>query len=144
MANMDRLQAIDYLREKANVSYEEAMQLLDQHDGDVMPVMVELEKQGRLYAQRHDRNTQADWQANVESDVHEATTKAKSFLKDFANTRVVIEKKGQDGEAETVANVSAPIAAGITVFAPYITLAAGALGLATGYNVKVEKKEDEN
>lgn len=140
--HQDTLQHIDYLREKADISYEEAMALLEQMDGDVMRALVDLERQGRLYAQVRYTNSHND---QSKEDINEAKEKAASFLRRASKSRVVIERKRADGEKETLMNVSAPIAAGVTLFAPYITLAGAALTLATGYQVKVEdfdKKED--
>jgi hypothetical protein len=74
-------------------------------------------------------------------DAQEARRKARTFFKDACNTRIVIEKKHDNGEKETIANVSAPVAACVTVVAPYLTLAAGALALVTGHQFKI-KKED--
>ena len=51
MTNNEMLQNIEYLREKANITYEEASELLNDNGGDVMRVMIELEKQGRLNEQ---------------------------------------------------------------------------------------------
>lgn len=142
MMNNDMLQAIEYLRERADVSYEEATRLLEESGGDVMRAIVEMEKQGRLYSQQVSGNAQTDRGAQWEAEAQEAKGKAASFFQKAVKSRVIIEKKREDGEMETVANVSAPVAAGITIFAPYITLAATAIGIATGFQVKVEKPEN--
>lgn len=141
--NNDMLQNIEYLREKANVSYEEAGQLLEQFDGNVMSAIVELEKRGRLYSQKASGNAQSENAEKWQKEANEAKNKASSFFKEVGKTRLVIEKRRGDGEMETIANVSAPLAAGVTIFAPYITLAATAVGLASGYQVKVEKNGEK-
>lgn len=141
--NNDMLQNIEYLRGKADVSYEEAMHLLERFDGNVMGALVELEKSGRLYTQRPFGNTQTDYTEQWQQDASEARNKASSFIKKASKTRVRIEKERENGEIETIANVSAPIAAGVTLFAPYVTLAATAIGIATGYRVKVDQPDDE-
>ena len=43
MMNNEMIQNIEYLREKANVSYEEATELLENNNGDVMHAMIELD-----------------------------------------------------------------------------------------------------
>lgn len=143
MTNNDMLQSIDYLREKANVSYEEAVKLLERFDGNVMSAIVELERRGLLYSQHTSGHAQPDGTEQWQRDVDEAKNKAASFIQKAVKTRVVIEKKGDNGETETIANVSAPIAAGVTLFAPYVALAATAVGFATGYAVKLERPEDQ-
>ena len=130
----DMLQKTVYLRERADVTYEEAMQLLTQNNGDVVACLVELEKQGRVYGGEH---------ANMHRNDHcaqEAKEKVTSFFKEACKTRIVIEKRKENGDRETIANVSAPVAAGITLVAPYLSLAAGVIALATGHSVKVKKE----
>jgi len=140
MMNNEMIQNIEYLREKANVSYEEAMELLQNSNGDVMRAMIELEKQGRLYSQPADCGKTRDEQ-QFHDDLNEAKGKAKSFLNKARQTRLVIEKKNQHDEKETVANVSALVAGCVTIFAPHLTMAAGLLTLITGHQVKIESKD---
>lgn len=44
----NHMENIDFLRERAEISYEEAVTLLDRFDGDVTRCMIELERQGKL------------------------------------------------------------------------------------------------
>lgn len=44
---MDKLEKVERLRERANVSYEEASQALDEANGDLLDALVILEKQGK-------------------------------------------------------------------------------------------------
>ncbi len=45
------MEQIDYLREKAAISYEEAVEVLEKNDGDLAHCMVDLERRGRLKPQ---------------------------------------------------------------------------------------------
>lgn len=45
---MDDLEKVERLREKADVSYEEAKKALEECDGDLLDAMVYLEKQGKV------------------------------------------------------------------------------------------------
>jgi len=135
----DMLEKADYLRERANVTYEDAKQLLEKNNGDVVASLVELEKQGRVYARQSD-GREHESMHYCHHDVQEAKNKAAIFFKDACKTRIVIEKHNGNGEKETVANVSAPIAACITVVAPYLSLAAGVFALATGHQFKIKKE----
>ena len=132
----DMLQKTVYLRERADVTYEEAMQLLEKNNGDVVACLVELEKQGRVYGGEHAHMHHNDHCAQ------EAKEKVTSFFKEACKTRIVIEKRKENGDRETIANLSAPVAAGITIVAPYLSLAAGVIALATGHQVKVKKEND--
>ena len=42
------IEQIDYLRDKAGLTYEEAINLLEKNDGDLTKCVVELERQGRI------------------------------------------------------------------------------------------------
>ena len=139
MMNNDMLQNIEYLREKANVSYEEAMALLENQNGNVMRVLVDLENQGRLYTQLDAIDTpQAAWQRG---DAPKAKKeKAASIFQKVRQTRLIIEKKNCHGEKETVANIGALTAAGVTVFLPHFMFVAVLLTLVTGHEVRMEKK----
>ena len=44
---MDKLEKVERLRERANVSYEEASQALDEAGGDLLDALVILERQGK-------------------------------------------------------------------------------------------------
>jgi hypothetical protein len=133
----DMLKSADYLRERADVTYEEAMQILTKNDGDVVASLVELEKQGRV--RRADGGEHANMHCN-DYRAREAKEKITSFFKEASKTRIVIEKRKENGDKETIANLSAPVAAGITIVAPYLSLAAGAIALVTGHQVKVKKE----
>lgn len=145
MMNEDMIRNIDYLREKANVSYEEAMTLLERNDNNVMRALVELEQQGRVYtqAQAESANAQqgpSDWQKR-QNEKREAKEKAASFFQRAFQTRLVVERKQEDGDKATVANLSVPFVIGATIIAPYLAVATAAITLVCGYQVKV-KKED--
>ena len=47
---MDNLEKVEKLRERANVSYEEARQALEENNWDMLDSMVSLEKQGKVNA----------------------------------------------------------------------------------------------
>lgn len=47
MANYT-IEQVDYLREKADVSYEEAVSLLEQYQGDLTRCLIDLERNGRI------------------------------------------------------------------------------------------------
>lgn len=143
MTNKEMLENIEYLRERANVTYEEAELLLNQFDGNVMRVLVELEHQGRVYGQAHnDGDTTGS--ANQDSDpVDDGMKKAKSFFENAMKTHLVIEKNTGDKQTK-VADLPAPLAVVGALAAPWLAVAAAGLGFATGYTAKVEKAKDED
>lgn len=145
MMNDDMLRNIEYLREKADVSYEEAGELLEKFDGNVMRVLVELERQGRVYPQG---NPKEDWQDHRQDyryeqhqyEPHQNTKKhASSFISQALQHRLVIES-GKGDKKKTVANLSAPYCAGAAIVAPHLAVASVGLMFVLGYKVKLEKQ----
>ena len=130
----DMLQKIVTLRERADVTYEEAAQILTKNNGDVAASLVELEKQGRVDGGEH-----AKMQHNT-SCTQETKEKVTSFFKEACKTRIVVEKRKGNGDRVTIVNLNAPAAAGITILAPYLALAAGVIAFATGHQFKITKE----
>lgn len=141
MTNEEMLRNIEYLREKADVSYEDAEKLLERFDGNVMRALVELEQQGRVYAQPHSGESTSKERQENQQRCNEAKEKATSFVNKALQTRLVVEKKDEKGEKQTVANVNLPFAAVVAVAAPWLTVATAGLAVITGHNVKIEKDE---
>lgn len=140
MMNEEMLRNIDSLRERADATYEEAIELLERNGGDLGRALVELEHQGRIHAATG--AAQGEQRQQCRDDARQAKQKAASFWQKACRTRLVVERDGKEGEKETIVNLSAPFAVGVTVIAPYVTLASAALTLATGCQVKVRKVED--
>ena len=130
----DMLQKIASLRERADVTYEEAAQILAKNNGDAVASLVELEQQGRV-----NKGEQAKMQHNNYC-TQETKDNVTSFFKEACKTRIVIEKRKENGDRVTVVNVNVPVAAVITIAAPYLTIAAGVIALVTGHQVKVMKE----
>ena len=84
---MDDLEKVEKLRERANVSYEEAKEALDKANGDLLDAIVYLEKQGKVKApEQTSYSTEADSQpdyADVPAIVKEGEqrTEEESFGK---------------------------------------------------------------
>lgn len=145
MMNDDMLRNIEYLREKADVSYEEAMGLLEKFDGNVMRVLVELERQGRVYPQGgqadYDYTSQPkeEWHEHARKEAKDAKKQAAGFASQALRHRVIVERKTNEGEKEVVANLSAPYCAGATLVAPWLAVGSVALMFVMGYKVKIKK-----
>jgi len=149
MMQDDTLRNIEYLREKADVSYEEAMELLTKFDGNVMRALVELERQGRVYSARPvdddglpPHYTHADHQRyqqdRQKEKAQEAKKKASGFVSRALEHRLVVES-GAGDDKKTVANLSAPYVAGAAVIAPHLAVASVGLMFLLGYRVKLKK-----
>lgn len=143
MYNTELLANIEYLREKANVSYEEAERLLNENGGNVMRVLVELERQGQVYSQASgNAETVHHAEQAKKTSIHDETKKVKPFIKQAMATRLVVKKKREDGKQDMVANVPVPFAILFALCAPWLTIATAVVAFATGYNVNVDKAEE--
>lgn len=139
--NEDKLRDIEYLRQKANVSYEEASTLLDQNGGDVIRALMVLEQQGRLYPPAQTAHEQTQPEEQWQEEVHRAKEKARPFIEKAFRNRLVIERKREDGSKETVINLSTPLAIGAAIVAPWLAVASAAVTVATGCRVKIENDD---
>ena len=147
MMNDDILRNIEYLREKADVSYEEAAEMLEKFDGNVMRVLVELERQGRVFPQGRPeyeppRAAQRPQGHQRKQPPYEDVKKqATSAISRALQYRVVVES-GTGEKKKTIADLSAPYVAGAAVIAPHLALPSVALMFLMGYRVKVKREKN--
>lgn len=141
MTKNEMLENIEYLREHADISYEEAERLLDENDGNVMRVLVELERQGRVYNQAAADDKASDSQQRTSDPLDDGVKKAKSFFNKAMRTHLVIEKNTGDTRTK-VADVPAPVAVLGAVAAPWLAVALAGVGFVTGHSAKVKKTQD--
>ena len=93
---MDRLEKVERLRERANVSYEEAKAALEMSGDDLLEAMVLLEKQGKVkepgqssYSTRYEEQKEYD---RVADKVEEQKKAAPTFKKSVKNVvRTIID-----------------------------------------------------
>lgn len=141
MASKEILESIDYLRERANVSYEEAERLLNQYDGDIMRALIYLEHQGKVYGQEQPREDEAvHGHGQEESPIDIGMKKVSSFVEHAMDTHLVVEQK-KDDQQKKVLDVPVPLAIIAAVAAPWLTVAAAGLGWATGHNARIVKEK---
>lgn len=116
------VESLEFLKEKANITYDEAVELLKKYEGDVALAIVELEKQGRLKS---------------ETTAKAAKTKNKTeakkcgigrlFRKLMAH-RLVVKK-----EEMVIANISWLFIIISVCTAPWLVIFAFVLSLVLGY-----------
>ncbi len=92
---MDKLEKVERLRERANVSYEEASQALDEAGGDLLDALVILERQGKTkspeqstFSTSYEEQTEY---VNVENQLIEAE-KNREQKKDHLGFREAVKK----------------------------------------------------
>lgn len=110
---------IEILRQKSGVSYEEAVDLLEYHNGSLARALLDLEKNGRIKTEKNS------------SDVHKGIKGAFSFL---YRLRLKIQK----GDIP-ILNISSLFVLLTLLVAPHICVIGLILCLVLGYRISVER-----
>lgn len=118
---MTKLEQIDMLRERANVTYEEAKEALESCNYDMVEALVYLERNKKI---------KNEGSSNCEEG-YGFITAIKNLIKKGNATKFVIKKK-----ESILLKVPVTIAAIITVIAPYITVIALVLALFTNHKLQ--------
>ncbi|MBO0524772.1 DUF4342 domain-containing protein [Clostridium botulinum] len=119
------LEQIDLLRKRANVSYEEAKEVLEKFDGDIIEALVYLEK-----------NKKVNEDFCCESKFF---NKIKMLIRKGNKTKVVVRKK-----EETVLKVPVNVVILCAALAFPVTIAATIIALVTKHTIRIEKNSGEN
>jgi len=121
------LENIDKIRERTGVSYKEAKEILEKHNGDVLEALIEIEE-------REERKNA--WSENLSSKGEAILDSLKDVLRKGNVTKIVVRKDG-----ETIVNL--PITAG--AIGAVLAWPAAALGLTAAVIAKCDieiTKED--
>jgi hypothetical protein len=118
-----RLENIDELRRRANVSYEAAKEALEKCNDDIVEALIYLEKNNMARP-----NTTCEKKSSL-------WTKFKNLVKKGNVTRLVISKK-----ENLLFSLPVTLAVIITIMAPYLTLIGLAAALFTGHRIKLLSK----
>ena len=94
---MEMFEKVDALRERANVSYEEAKNALDRTNGDVLEAMILLEREGKTRNSGADsvNNCCADKASDDKNDGKTVGDKLKSLFHKSTVNYVVIDRKDE-------------------------------------------------
>ncbi|NMB01590.1 MAG: DUF4342 domain-containing protein [Firmicutes bacterium] len=152
---MDKLEQIEKLRERAQVSYDEAKDAYEQANGDLLDALIYLEKQGKVRPPQGDGYYRSETSGDPEASFNERKeqeskkgstgdeTETKSFretLERFGSFLAGLIRKGNNTsfeilkDKEHVASFPVTVLALVLLFAPHITLPAIVIGLFLGYH----------
>ncbi|WP_017413840.1 DUF4342 domain-containing protein [Clostridium tunisiense] len=121
-----RLENIDEVRRRANVSYEDAKAALEMCNDDLVEALVYLERQKKF---------------KTNSCCGEETsfgTKVKELIKKGNNTKFMVKKK-----EDVVLSMPVTGATIITVIAPYVTVGGLLVAFFTGHRIKFQGKNGD-
>lgn len=122
---MDKLEKIDLIRERLNVSYEKAHKLLDDSDGDVIKALIKLEE----------NNDSQKTEYRVKGQ--ELLNKIKNIIQEGNVNKITVKNNDQT-------LVQIPVTAGIIglVLFPYMGIIAGLTAMYKDYTLEIERKKE--
>lgn len=121
---------IELIRAKSGISYQEAVSLLDYHNGNVARALVDLERNGRIKAQAaRPNNAGSQKKSTGRSGVAEWVSK-------LYRARLKITK-----DSTTVVNLSALFGIAALIFSPHMVIAGGLASLVLGYKFAFVKDD---
>jgi NACalpha-BTF3-like transcription factor len=123
----DKLEKIDLLRQRANVSYEEAKEALEKFNYDLVEALIYLEKQNKIKTSK------------INCKGSKFVEYTKELIRKGDKTRFIIKKSDT-----TVLNIPVTVAAIATVAAMPFAIAGIALALITDHKIKFEKADGED
>lgn len=160
---MDRLEQIEKLRERAQVTYDEARAAYDEAGGDLLDALIILERQGKVAPPKGDGYYRSE--QVVTEPIHEEkeersegrrTTNEQESTNNFKETLDKIWKffsglikKGNETsfevlkEKEHMASFPVTVLALLLVFAPWITLPLIVIGLFFGFHYQFVSNDEE-
>ncbi|MCK9525346.1 MAG: DUF4342 domain-containing protein [Limnochordia bacterium] len=150
---MDRLEQIEKLRERAQVTYDEARSAYDTAGGDLLDALIILEKQGKVAPPKGDgyyRSEQQTVSEPVGEDEEESDKRRKKAEETNSNFKDAMDKiwkfltglikKGNETnfeilkDKEHMATFPVTVLALLLLFAPWVTLPLIVIGLFFGFH----------
>jgi len=120
----EELEKVDVIRERTGVDYEQAVETLRSVDGDVLEAIIKLEKEEKQ------KYTKEEFQVRGQQVIG----RVKDLIRKGNVTRIRVKKDDR-------VLVDIPVTAGVvgTVIAPYLTVLAGIVALASKCTIEVER-----
>lgn len=159
---MEKLEMIEKLRERAQVTYDEAREALEQADGDLLDALIILERQGKVappkgggyYSsegstageQQSQENRQEE--QSSEKGATQQSNSVKETLEKFGNFLLGLLRRGNSTsfeilkDKEHVASFPVTVLAIMLLFAPWVTLPLIVIGLFFGYHYQFVRNDN--
>lgn len=132
------IEDIELLRKKSGMTYQEAVALLDYHDGNLARALIDLEKNGRLKEDTHmDSGSRMNSGNNTDKHI-DTKQKALGILQKLYRSRVKVQK----GKTPIV-NFSVLWGALCLILAPHMTIFGFILSLILGYQFSFTKLDED-
>ena len=125
------LEKLDILRERANLSYQEAKELLELCDGDVVQALIELEHRPK------EKCAGESFFSSAGEKTHDIIEKVKEIVAEGKVTRIRVSHEGK-----VITELPVAVGALGAVFLPQLTLLAGVLAMFRRCTIELVKKEE--
>ena len=134
------IEDVELLRKKSGMTYQEAVALLEYHNGNLARALIDLEKNGRLKDEKAGSTAAAGGTVNDDSARKRGETKEKALnlLQKLYRCRVKIRK----GDVPVV-NLSVLYAGAALIFAPHITVAGIIIAMVLGYQFSFSQMDED-
>ena len=131
------IEDIEILRKKSGMTYQEAVALLDYHDGNLARALIDLEKNGRL---KEDNKMEKAHLINgsMSDKSSEKNAREPGILQKLYRCRVKVQK-----EKTPILNFSVLFGALCLIVAPHLTIFGFILSLILGYQFSVSKMDED-
>lgn len=126
------IEDIELIRRKSGISYQEAVALLDYHNGNVARALVDLERNGRI------KNENAQPKRESASSGHKGRSGLVNFFTRLYQFRLKVKK-----ENIVITNVSLLFALLALLISPHLLLISAIIILVLGYKVSFDKKDSD-
>ena len=118
---------IDELRKRANVTYEDAKNALEQNDGNIIEALVYLEKQNKIKPEEKPSSECIFFRT------------VKRLIKKGNETKLIIKKNDI-----VVLNICITLFIVVTIVAAPLVIMSLIVALATNHKIRIQKKNDED
>lgn len=125
------IEDIELIRKKSGISYQEAVALLDYHNGNVARALVDLERNGRIKPESQQKAS-----ASSSGDSHHSRGALSRLFSKFYRFRLKVKK----GDI-VIANLSLLFSLLALMISPHLVLIAAILILVLGYRVSFDKND---
>lgn len=124
------IEDIELIRKKSGISYQEAVALLDYHNGNVARALVDLERNGRIKPEGEQKKTTGT------TSSQQSKSGLSNFFSKLYQFRLMIKK-----ENIVIANISMLFALLSLLVSPHLVIIAAIVILVLGYKVSFNKKD---
>lgn len=123
------IEDIELIRKKSGISYEEAVNLLEYHNGNLAKALVDLERNGRINERRHADSHYAS------APRSEGKEKAMNLIQKLYRTRLIVKK-----DEVTILNLSLLFIIPYAIIFPYAALLSLIVVFVFGYRIRIDRR----